>query len=122
MRTLSDGIRKFLAQRINEAVDGAFTLEELANQLVEPPDGRLGDLAFGCFLLAKTQKKAPAVLAGELQAKISLDKNLIRVAAAAELWLGKPVLAINAATYWHALRANGITEKREGCGRIFEEF
>jgi arginyl-tRNA synthetase len=82
MRTLSDGIRKFLAQRISEAVDGAFTLEELANQLVEPPDGKLGDLAFGCFLLAKTQKKAPAVLAGELQAKISLDKNLIRVAAA----------------------------------------
>jgi maleate isomerase len=36
--------------------------------------------------------------------------------------LGKPVLAINAATYWHALRANGIAEKIAGCGRIFEEF
>ncbi len=27
-------------------------------------------------------------------------------AAAAEMWLGKPVIAINTATYWHALRAN----------------
>jgi len=36
--------------------------------------------------------------------------------------LGKPVLAINADTYWHAVRTNGIVEKREGFGRIFEEF
>jgi maleate isomerase len=54
--------------------------------------------------------------------QVGTNLSMIRVAAAAELWLGKPVLAINAATYWHALRANGIAEKREGCGRIFEEF
>jgi maleate isomerase len=53
--------------------------------------------------------------------QVGTNLSMIRVAAAAELWLGKPVLAINAATYWHALRANGIAEKREGCGRIFEE-
>ena len=35
---------------------------------------------------------------------------------------GKPVIAINAATYWHALRANGIMDKVEGCGRLLEEF
>ena len=54
--------------------------------------------------------------------QVGTNLSMIRVAAAAELWLGKPVLAINAATYWHALRTNGIAEKREGCGRIFEEF
>jgi maleate isomerase len=54
--------------------------------------------------------------------QVGTNLSMIRVAAAAELWLGKPVLAINAATYWHALRTNGIAEKIEGCGRIFEEF
>jgi maleate isomerase len=47
---------------------------------------------------------------------------MVRLAAAAELWLGKPVVAINTATYWHALRANGITERREGFGRLMSEF
>ena len=41
---------------------------------------------------------------------------------AAKLWLGKPVLTINAAIYWHVLPADGIAEKREGFGPIFEEF
>ena len=54
--------------------------------------------------------------------QVGTNLSMIRVAAAAELWLGKPVLAINAATYWHALRVNGIAEKREGFGRILEEF
>ena len=53
--------------------------------------------------------------------QVGTNLSMIRVAAAAELWLGKPVLAINAATYWHALRINGIMDKREGYGRIFEE-
>jgi maleate isomerase len=54
--------------------------------------------------------------------RVGTNLSMIRVAAAAELWLGKPVLAINADTYWHAVRTNGIVEKREDCGRIFEEF
>ena len=36
---------------------------------------------------------------------------MVRLAAAAELWLGKPVVAFNTATYWHALRAIGINDK-----------
>ncbi len=47
---------------------------------------------------------------------------MIRLAAAAELWLGKPVIAINTATYWHALRANAITDRVMGYGRLLEEF
>jgi maleate isomerase len=47
---------------------------------------------------------------------------MVRLAAAAELWLAKPVIAINTATYWHALRQNGITEKVHGFGRLLEEF
>ena len=46
----------------------------------------------------------------------------VAVAAEAERWLGKPVLAINAVTYWDALRRCGIDDRVYGCGRILEEF
>jgi len=44
------------------------------------------------------------------------------IAAEAERWLGKPVLAINAVTYWDALRQSGIDDRVWGRGRILEEF
>jgi maleate isomerase len=47
---------------------------------------------------------------------------MVGLAAAAELWLGKPVTAINTATYWHALRQYGILDKMPGFGRLLEEF
>jgi maleate isomerase len=34
---------------------------------------------------------------------------------------GKPFIAINAATYWHALRAMGIEDRFEGWGRLLAE-
>jgi maleate isomerase len=46
----------------------------------------------------------------------------VAVAAEAERWLGKPVLAINAVTYWDALRQCGIEDRVYGCGRVLEEF
>jgi maleate isomerase len=48
--------------------------------------------------------------------------SAMRAAAAAELWLGKPVIAINTATYWHALRQNGIDHRMPGFGRLMAEF
>ena len=32
--------------------------------------------------------------------------------------LGKPVIAINTATYWHALRAVGLTDRLDGFGTL----
>jgi maleate isomerase len=54
--------------------------------------------------------------------QVGTNLSMVRLAAAAELWLGKPVIAINTATYWHALRQNGITDKIAGMGRLLEEF
>jgi maleate isomerase len=54
--------------------------------------------------------------------QVGTNLSMVRLAAAAELWLGKPVIAINTATYWHALRQNGITDKIAGLGRLLEEF
>ena len=46
----------------------------------------------------------------------------VPLAATLERELGKPVLAINAITFWHALRANGIQDRIPGFGRLLEEF
>ncbi len=54
--------------------------------------------------------------------QVGTNLSMVRLAAAAELWLGKPVIAINTATYWHALRQNGIKDKVDGFGRLLEEF
>jgi len=48
--------------------------------------------------------------------------SMVHLADEAERWLGKPVIAINAATWWMALRENGIEEKIYGCGRLLREF
>lgn len=54
--------------------------------------------------------------------QVGTNLSMVRLAAAAELWLGKPVIAINTATYWHALRQNKIDDKIPGLGRLLEEF
>jgi maleate isomerase len=54
--------------------------------------------------------------------QVGTNLSMIRLAAAAEVWLGKPVVAINTATYWHALRASGIQDRMEGFGRLLSDF
>ena len=43
------------------------------------------------------------------------------VAAKAEEAIGKPVIAVNTATYWHALRGNGISDQVLGWGRLLAD-
>jgi maleate isomerase len=50
--------------------------------------------------------------------QVGTNLSMIRLAAAAELFLGKPVIAINTATYWHALRAVGIKDQIDGFGDL----
>jgi maleate isomerase len=54
--------------------------------------------------------------------QVGTNLSMVRLAAEAEDWLGKPVIAINTATYWHALRANGIKDQMDGFGRLLSEF
>ncbi len=54
--------------------------------------------------------------------QVGTNLSMTRLAAAAEMYLGKPVIAINTATYWNALRQNGISDKIAGFGRLLEEF
>ncbi|MEU8900312.1 arylmalonate decarboxylase [Nocardia sp. NPDC048505] len=63
------------------------------------------------------------VNSAEVDALIQCGTNLsmVRLADEAERWLGKPVIAINAATWWMALRDNGITDRVEGAGQLLRE-
>jgi maleate isomerase len=58
-----------------------------------------------------------------VEAIVQVGTNLAmaRVAGIAEFWLDKPVIAINTATYWWALRQNGILDKVQGFGSLLAE-
>ena len=60
---------------------------------------------------------------GKVDAIVQVGTNLAmaEVAAMAEFWLDKPVMAINTATYWYALRQNGIKDRFPGWGSLFLE-
>ncbi|GIL17331.1 MAG: arginine--tRNA ligase [Oligoflexia bacterium] len=65
-----DEIRIAVGQALVEASDGKITLHQAYDSLVEPPDSKLGDLAFGCFQLAKELRQAPPQIAAGLSQKI----------------------------------------------------
>ena len=60
----------------------------------------------------------------DVDAIVQVGTNLCmaRLAAKAEAELGKPVVAINTATYWHALRSCGIDDRIEGWGRLLADL
>jgi maleate isomerase len=60
---------------------------------------------------------------GRVDAVVQVGTNLAmaELAASAEFWLDKPVIAINTATYWYALRDYGIKDKVQGWGSLLSE-
>ena len=60
----------------------------------------------------------------DVDAIIQCGTNLstVDVFPTLEHWLGKPLLPINIACIWHALRGAGIDDKITGKGRLLEEF
>ena len=59
----------------------------------------------------------------DVDAIVQCGTNLCmtELADEAERWLGKPVIAINAATWWMALRENGIDDQLQGYGSLLRE-
>jgi len=47
--------------------------------------------------------------------------SMVRLADEAERWFHKPVIAINAATWWMALRDNAITDQLHGFGGLLRD-
>lgn len=58
----------------------------------------------------------------DLLVQVGTNLACAKVAAAAETWLGKPVVAINAAIFWHALRSHGIADRIAGWGSLLERY
>ena len=58
-----------------------------------------------------------------VEAIVQVGTNLAmaRLAGIAEFWIDKPVIAINTATYWYALRQFGIPDKVQGFGTLLAE-
>lgn len=54
--------------------------------------------------------------------QVGTNLAMARLAAQAEVWLGRPVLAINTAIYWHALRASNIADRIAGFGTLLERY
>lgn len=54
--------------------------------------------------------------------QVGTNLAMARLAGIAEFWLDKPVIAINTATYWHALRKNGIPDKVQGFGSLLAKY
>jgi maleate isomerase len=53
--------------------------------------------------------------------QVGTNLSMITLADEAERWLGKPVIAINAATWWRALRDHGIDDRVPGAGGLLRE-
>lgn len=97
------------------------------------------DLGYEVVHLRGLQSPSPMHIAHESQQKlkhaaievcegvdaiVQCGTNLAfaEVAARAEWWLEKPVIAINTATYWHALRSMGIDDRIDGFGSLLLDF
>ncbi len=75
-----------------------------------------GDRDFLQFLTSLAAKPIDAIV------QVGTNLAMADIADEAERWLGIPVLAINTATYWHALRQNGIDDKVYGYGSLLAQF
>lgn len=53
--------------------------------------------------------------------QVGTNLSMLRLADEAERWLGKPVLAINAVTLWHALRTLGFDDRVDHAGTLLRE-
>jgi arginyl-tRNA synthetase len=67
-----DAIRQHVARKISEAAStDSLKIEVGVEDLAKPPDAKLGDMAFGCFKLAKQSGKNPADIAKTLAAGLA---------------------------------------------------
>ena len=58
----------------------------------------------------------------ELIVQVGSNLPFASVAADAERWLNKPVLAVNTCSYWYALRQFGIQDKLDGFGSLLADY
>ena len=70
--------RKYIAERLTV---GEMPKDEIAANIVVPPDKTMGDYALPCFKFAKVMRKSPAVIAEDLKNAYITDDVIISVSA-----------------------------------------
>ena len=70
--------REYIAGKLD--VEG-LSKEEIAANVVVPPDASMGDYALPCFKFAKVMRKSPVAIAGELAANFKCDDVISSVEA-----------------------------------------
>jgi len=58
----------------------------------------------------------------EILVQVGTNLGMARMAAEAEKWLNKPVIAINTATYWYAMRDNKMDDVIGGFGSLMTDY
>ena len=58
----------------------------------------------------------------EVLVQVGTNLGMARMAAEAEKWLNKPVIAINTATYWYAMRDNNMDDVIDGFGSLMTDY
>lgn len=101
-----DTAKKEALTALKKALGKTFSVN--ADMLVTPPNLALGDLAFGCFALAKGQGRNPAEIATELAAKIAPTSLIVKITSA-----GPYVnFAFNDATFARSVLTDVATKKK----------
>lgn len=80
-----DSIRLLATQLISAAIQKmgqTLSEDEIYKALVEPPQSAMGDLAFGCFTLAKALKKGPPQISAEIAQNFPESSVVEKVQAA----------------------------------------
>ena len=73
---LRDSVVKLLVKETKLPKKQVYSLLEI------PPDPKLGDLAFPCFILSKRLKKSPGEVAKNLREKLAVPKGLSKIEVA----------------------------------------
>ena len=53
--------------------------------------------------------------------QVGTNLSMVKLCNEMSLELKKPMIPINSATYWHALRSNGFNDQFEGHGQLFKD-
>ena len=91
---------------------GDLSEDEIYAMLALPPNTETGDFALPCFKLAKTMRKAPALIAEELKSAYPADDKLVSEVSAVNGYLN---FKIDRA-FWAKETLGEILEKRERYG------
>lgn len=91
---------------------GDLSQDEIYAMLALPPNTETGDFALPCFKLAKTMRKAPALIAEELKSAYPADDKLVSEVSAVNGYLN---FKIDRA-FWAKETLGEILEKRERYG------